>query len=190
MQKLQQIGLSCDILNNITDNSQFGVTQNRIDPVLLQQLCASTNGNFICVDILNSESVKKAMQHGLSFLQGEYGFDVRQANYIYCCSAYFGFDRVEEWLLRTLVTPYPMQITIMILVFEDYNSRVIAVKWIEYHSFILIQSFHLISNTIVQKVEIGSIFGFRFDHYYWWFPSYPTRCWIYNNENSTVDSSM
>ncbi|KNB43743.1 hypothetical protein JH06_3372 [Blastocystis sp. subtype 4] len=75
MQKLQQIGLSCDILNNITDNSQFGVTQNRIDPVLLQQLCASTNGNFICVDILNSESVKKATQHVLSFLQGEYGFD-------------------------------------------------------------------------------------------------------------------
>ena len=128
MQKLQQIGLSCDILNNITDNSQFGVTQNRIDPVLLQQLCASTNGNFICVDILNSESVKKATQHVLSFLQGEYGFDVRQANCIHCRSAYFGFDRVEEWLLRTLVTPYPIQIAIMILAFEDYNSRVIAVK--------------------------------------------------------------
>ena len=50
--------------------------QNRINPVLLQQMCNATNGNFLAVDMYNEESVEKTKQGLMAYVNGEYGFDV------------------------------------------------------------------------------------------------------------------
>ena len=70
------MGLSLDIIDNITDNAQFRMKQNRINPVLLQQMCNATNGNFLAVDMYNEESVEKTKQGLMAYVNGEYGFDV------------------------------------------------------------------------------------------------------------------
>ena len=70
-----EVGLSVDIVNNISDNSLFGQPPNNIDPVLLAQLCEQSNGRLICLDINDVESRFLCEQYILSFLEGEYGYD-------------------------------------------------------------------------------------------------------------------
>ena len=69
------MGLSVDIINNISDNSLFGQTPNTIDPVLLSHLCEESNGRLICLDVNNEESCSLSEQLLLSFLNGEHGYD-------------------------------------------------------------------------------------------------------------------
>ena len=70
IEQFQEIGLSIDILNNITDSS------NKINPVLLQQLALQSNGCYFNIDLHDPASLQSLQQYALSFQKGEYGFDV------------------------------------------------------------------------------------------------------------------
>ena len=69
------MGLSVDIINNISDNSLFGQPPNNIDPVLLSRLCEDSNGRLICLDVNDKDSCSLSEQLLLSFLDGEHGYD-------------------------------------------------------------------------------------------------------------------
>ena len=74
--QLQQVGISLDIINNITH------LNNRMDPALLQQLALQTNGNFHNLDLDDPLSKQLIEQYSHSFQYGEYGFDVFM---LFCC---------------------------------------------------------------------------------------------------------
>lgn len=91
------MGLSLDVIDNITDNAQFHMKQNRINPVLLQQICNRTNGNFMAVDIYNEESVEKVRQGLMAYVKGEYGFDVSHVNGLLFLSCIVCFTDSFQW---------------------------------------------------------------------------------------------
>lgn len=71
--QLQKVGLSLDVINNITNSS------NRMNPALLQQLALHSNGSFHNLDLRDPSSIESISQYSRSFQYGEYGFDV------WCC---------------------------------------------------------------------------------------------------------